>query len=50
MAVKSVESRESRLRASVRPAGVSISDAAAGFRRGIASQDPDGHAVQLRAP
>jgi catechol 2,3-dioxygenase-like lactoylglutathione lyase family enzyme len=36
--------------ASVRPAIVSISDAAAGFRHGIVSQDPDGHAVQLRAP
>lgn len=34
----------------VGPAIESISDAAAGFRRGIASQDPDGHAVQLRAP
>ena len=32
-----------------RPAIISISDAAASFRRGIALHDPDGHALQLRA-
>ena len=32
-----------------RPGIVSISDAAASFRRGIALHDPDGHALQLRA-
>src|SRR6266849_2995720 len=32
-----------------RPAVVSISDTTAGFRRGIAVRDPDGHAGQLRA-
>jgi catechol 2,3-dioxygenase-like lactoylglutathione lyase family enzyme len=32
-----------------RPAIISISDAAASFRRGIALNDPDGHALQLRA-
>lgn len=31
-----------------RPAIISISDAAASFRRGIALHDPDGHALQLR--
>jgi catechol 2,3-dioxygenase-like lactoylglutathione lyase family enzyme len=32
-----------------RTAIISISDAAASFRRGIALHDPDGHALQLRA-
>ena len=34
---------------SSRPVVVSLADPSAGFRRGIAIEDPDGHAVQLRA-